>query len=172
MFPRFIRRPFPITCPNMCAIMCATVCVFTACCGAVCADETPVSFELDVQPILTAPRLQTPARATASSAAKTGSSFRCLALDPGFDYAALVFNARGRRVSLAAPERSLLLRKATGEAPHGGGIRFREGGDDYETNPALGSARSAASPARRAVAGENRCDARGNSDEAETGHRP
>ena len=39
--------------------------------------------------------------------------------DPDADHAALTKEARGRRVQLGAPEESLLLRKATGRAPHG-----------------------------------------------------
>ena len=39
------------------------------------------------------------------------------------DYNALVKEGRGRRVFPAAPEQSLLFRKATGLMPHGGGRR-------------------------------------------------
>ncbi|HND55105.1 MAG TPA: DUF1549 and DUF1553 domain-containing protein, partial [Pirellulaceae bacterium] len=42
-------------------------------------------------------------------------------------------NARGRRVFPASPERSLLLQKATGQLPHGGGIRIEYGSDEYRT---------------------------------------
>jgi hypothetical protein len=37
------------------------------------------------------------------------------------------------RVSIANPEQSLLLQKATMEIAHGGGPRFEKGSDDYET---------------------------------------
>ena len=50
-----------------------------------------------------------------------------------FDYAALVHEGRGRRISPASPEHSLLLRKATGQMPHGGGARFSVGGEEYNT---------------------------------------
>src|SRR5204863_5620522 len=50
---------------------------------------------------------------------------------PEFDYDALTKNARGRRVFPAAPERSLLLQKATGQVPHGGGVRLELDGPDH-----------------------------------------
>jgi hypothetical protein len=42
-------------------------------------------------------------------------------------------NARGRRVFPAAPDRSLLLLKATARLPHGGGERIPRDSDDYQT---------------------------------------
>lgn len=53
--------------------------------------------------------------------------------DPGADYAALVKEGRGRRVFAASPGQSLLLRKAAGQVPHGGGTRWAVGSDSYET---------------------------------------
>jgi hypothetical protein len=47
-----------------------------------------------------------------------------LGFDSDFDYAALVGEARGRRVFPAAPETSLILRKAAAQIPHGGGKRI------------------------------------------------
>ena len=51
--------------------------------------------------------------------------------DPAADYASVVKEARGRRVMPAAPDESLLLRKASGRVPHGGGTRIRVGSRDY-----------------------------------------
>ena len=53
--------------------------------------------------------------------------------DPAADYAALVKEARGRRVFPAAPEYSLVLRKMSGRIAHGGGVRVPAGSADYET---------------------------------------
>src|SRR5437763_6072704 len=39
----------------------------------------------------------------------------------------------GRRINLADPAASLLLKKATGQAEHGGGVRLQAGSPDYET---------------------------------------
>ena len=47
------------------------------------------------------------------------------------DYRAIAIESRGRRLSLAAPAESLLLAKATGQVPHGGGVRFKDSDDDY-----------------------------------------
>jgi len=43
--------------------------------------------------------------------------------DSQADFSALVHEGRGRRLFPAAPTRSLLVQKATGGAPHGGGMR-------------------------------------------------
>src|SRR5262249_25957842 len=45
---------------------------------------------------------------------------------------AITKEARGRRVFPAAPEQSLLLRKATGQMPHGGGKRIDPKSHEYQ----------------------------------------
>lgn len=52
--------------------------------------------------------------------------------DPEFDFRALCFESRGRRVSRSAPEQSLFVRKAIGAVPHRGGIRFSTESQEYE----------------------------------------
>src|SRR5439155_2568235 len=47
-------------------------------------------------------------------------------------FTALVKEARGRRLFPAAPDHSLLLLKATGQMPHGGGKRLEVGSDEYK----------------------------------------
>ena len=47
------------------------------------------------------------------------------------DFDAIAKNSRGRRLSTASPSESLLLTKATGKQPHGGGVRFSEFDEDY-----------------------------------------
>ena len=44
--------------------------------------------------------------------------------DPAFDFASLTHDSIGRRVSLIAPEQSLILQKPSGLMPHEGGRRF------------------------------------------------
>lgn len=51
--------------------------------------------------------------------------------DPEFDYHSLVLASRGRRTNGAVPEKSLFLLKATGQAPHRGGIRFTSRSAEY-----------------------------------------
>src|SRR5262245_262760 len=55
---------------------------------------------------------------------QNGFKLSVFGFDPVADYSALVNEARGRRVSPASPERSLVLRKASAEVPHGGGGRI------------------------------------------------
>lgn len=103
--------------------------------GGACAAEpenpdTPISFELDVQPILTA-RGCNQGACHGKSGGQNGFQLSLLGFDPDFDYDALTRNARGRRVFPAEPVRSLLLQKAAGFVPHGGGARLASDGDDF-----------------------------------------
>lgn len=61
-----------------------------------------------------------------------GFKLSLLGFEPEYDYSALVKEARGRRLFLAAPEHSLLLLKATGAMAHGGGKRTEVGSDEYK----------------------------------------
>jgi hypothetical protein len=90
----------------------------------------PVSFELQVQPIMAARGCSTGA-CHGKQRGQNGFQLSLLGFDSEFDYAALAMNARGRRVFPAAPDQSLLLLKATGQAPHGGGQRFAVDSPEY-----------------------------------------
>jgi methionine-rich copper-binding protein CopC len=63
---------------------------------------------------------------------QNGFKISLLGFEPEVDFTALVKEARGRRVFPAAPDYSLLLRKATGQLPHGGGKRMEAGSDEYK----------------------------------------
>ena len=91
-----------------------------------------LSFELDVQPILAANGCSVGA-CHGKSRGQNGFQLSLLSFDPDFDYAALTQHARGRRLFLAAPERSLLLQKGAALVPHGGGQRLDPAGADFET---------------------------------------
>src|SRR5205814_79851 len=96
------------------------------------AADRPPTFERDVQPILT--RAGCNAGACHGKArGQNGFALSLLGFDPEFDHDAIAREARGRRVFPAAPEQSLLLRKATAVVPHGGGRRLERGGPFYET---------------------------------------
>jgi hypothetical protein len=97
---------------------------------AVCADVP--SFELDILPILTA-RGCNQGACHGKARGQNGFQLSLLAFDADFDYSALTEQARGRRVFPAAPERSLILLKATAQLPHGGGLRLEREGEDYQT---------------------------------------
>ena len=63
---------------------------------------------------------------------QNGFRLSLLGFEPEVDYAALTKEARGRRVVPSAPEASLLLQKASGQMPHGGGKRFEPNSDEYK----------------------------------------
>ncbi len=63
---------------------------------------------------------------------QNGFHLSLLGYEPEDDYEAIVREARGRRLFLAVPERSLLLLKATGTLPHGGGRILAGDSDDYQ----------------------------------------
>lgn len=99
--------------------------------GNLPAADRPPTFERDVEPIL--------ARAGCNAGAchgkargQNGFALSLLGFDPAFDYAAITAEARGRRVFPANPEFSLLLRKSSGEVPHGGGKRLPKGSPWYD----------------------------------------
>lgn len=62
---------------------------------------------------------------------QNGFKLSVFGFDPGADLDALTKQDRGRRLTLASPERSLLLRKASGAVPHGGGIRIPAHGREF-----------------------------------------
>ncbi|MBX9790892.1 MAG: DUF1549 and DUF1553 domain-containing protein [Pirellulales bacterium] len=63
---------------------------------------------------------------------QNGFQLSLLGFDASFDFQAIAQEARGRRVFPAAPEQSLLLRKASQSVPHGGGRRLDPVGPQYE----------------------------------------
>ena len=65
------------------------------------------------------------------AAGQNGFRLSLLGFEPAEDYEHLIRESRGRRVSPASPEHSLLLRKATGAAPHGGGQRLKRESYEY-----------------------------------------
>src|SRR5687768_18100587 len=94
-------------------------------------DNSTVTFEKDVQPILA--RFGCNAGAChGKQRGQNGFQLSLLGFDPDFDYEAITQEARGRRIFPASPENSLLLLKAAGQVPHGGGVRLPLGGPQYE----------------------------------------
>ena len=65
------------------------------------------------------------------SSGQNGFRLSLLGFEPDEDYEYLVKEGRGRRIFPAAPERSLLLQKAIGVVPHGGGARLSEDSPSY-----------------------------------------
>jgi len=65
------------------------------------------------------------------SSGQNGFRLSLLGFQPEDDYEFLAREDRGRRVFPAAPSRSLLLQKATGQTPHGGGKRMEVDSHEY-----------------------------------------
>ena len=93
--------------------------------------QPAVSFRLDVMPVIS--------RAGCNQGACHGSQFgkgglklSLLGFAPEQDYAPLVRERLGRRVSLVRPEDSLILRKSLLKTAHGGGKRFHAESFDHE----------------------------------------
>ena len=66
------------------------------------------------------------------SGGQNGFRLSLLGFEPQEDFEYLLREARGRRLFPAAPERSLLLLKASGQLPHGGGSRINANSFDYK----------------------------------------
>ncbi len=62
---------------------------------------------------------------------QNGFKLSLFGFDQTFDYEAIVLEDRGRRLFPAAPDESLVLKKAINAIPHGGGARFKSDSDAY-----------------------------------------
>ena len=87
------------------------------------AGPTLVEFQRDVVPALTKAGCNVGA-CHGSFQGRGGLQLSLLGFDPAYDHDALVLSARGRRIARGRPEESLILRKASGQMPHGGGRRI------------------------------------------------
>lgn len=85
-----------------------------------------VSFEQQIIPLLTKAGCNT-GSCHGKAEGQNGFKLSVFGFDPEADYQAIVMEGRGRRVFPSSPTNSLLLRKATGRLPHGGGIKITEG---------------------------------------------
>ncbi|MBA4190031.1 MAG: S-layer protein [Planctomycetaceae bacterium] len=111
-------------------LLLSVLCSFTA--SPVCAADPAPTFERDIQPILTRAGCNSgPCHGKARG--QNGFQLSLLAFDHDFDYNAIVTEARGRRIFPANSTFSLLLRKASGLTPHGGGKKIHEGDAAYRT---------------------------------------
>ena len=82
-----------------------------------------VDFANDVEPLLSKFGCNS-GGCHGKASGQNGFKLSLLGVDTALDYDALVKQGHGRRVFPAAPERSLLLTKPTGQCAHGGGKRF------------------------------------------------
>jgi len=126
-------------------------------------DPEPLSFRHDIIPVLTKAGCNA-GNCHGKAEGRGGFKLSIFGVDPAADYDALLKEGRGRRVNLAAPEMSLLLRKASASIPHGGGRRLsreslhllklqrwvREGAR-FETEQAVPVARIEVTPEKRVM---------------------
>ncbi len=94
-------------------------------------DQQPVSFVNDVVPVLTKAGCNTGVCHAKAGGGQNGFQLSLLGFEPAEDYEHLTRGGRGRRLFPAAPDRSLLLLKASGRLPHGGGVRLDADSDGY-----------------------------------------
>ena len=94
------------------------------------ASPRPINFANQIVPIFTKTGCNG-GGCHGKSGGQNGFKLSLLGFEPTEDYEHLVKEARGRRIFPAAPENSLLLLKAVGTMPHGGGKRLDAAGDDY-----------------------------------------
>ncbi len=95
------------------------------------AQYPPVHFANDVIPILSKLGCNS-GGCHGRQAGQNGFKLSVFGFDAGTDYDALVKQNRGRRVFPASPADSLLLAKASGGKPHGGGLRLKRESLDYQ----------------------------------------
>ena len=87
------------------------------------AMARPVSFQLDVMPVLTSSGCNT-GSCHGSARGQDGFMLSLFGYDPKGDHFRLTRELSGRRINLALPEESLTVTKATGQVPHTGGKLF------------------------------------------------
>ena len=90
----------------------------------------PISFPNDIVPVITRNNCNAGA-CHAKAEGQNGFSLSLFGYDPEIDFETLVKNSRGRRVMPTAPDHSILLMKASGNLPHGGGARLDSESADY-----------------------------------------
>jgi hypothetical protein len=91
-----------------------------------------VSFRLDVMPVFMKNGCNN-GSCHGAARGKDGFHLSLFGYDPAGDYFRLTRQIVGRRIDLAAPEKSLMLEKATGAVQHTGGKLFTADHEDYQT---------------------------------------
>jgi hypothetical protein len=94
-------------------------------------SELPINFPNQVVPIFTKLGCNS-GGCHGKASGQNGFRLSLLGFEPNVDFESLVKEGRGRRVFPAAPDKSLLLAKATALVPHGGGKRMEVDSHDYK----------------------------------------
>jgi hypothetical protein len=90
----------------------------------------PISFRTQIIPILTKASCNS-GGCHGKAEGQAGFKLSVFGFDPVADHQAITMEARGRRTFPAVPDQSLLLRKAAGLVPHGGGRKVQPDGLPY-----------------------------------------
>ena len=94
-------------------------------------DPPPISYEQQIIPVLTKVGCNS-GGCHGKVGGQNGFQLSVFGHSPMDDYEAIVKNARGRRTNSATPNDSLLIRKALGVIPHGGGRKIVQGGTQHQ----------------------------------------
>lgn len=94
--------------------------------------EQPINFTNEIVPLFSKLGCNSGA-CHGKSTGQNGFRLSLLGFEPQVDFEALTREARGRRIVTTSPEFSLLLRKPSGDMPHGGGKRLHADSRDYQT---------------------------------------
>ncbi len=95
------------------------------------AEERLVSFVNEVVPILSKSGCNAGVCHAKAGNGQNGFQLSLLGFEPREDFEHLAKEGRGRRLFTGSPDRSLLLLKASGQLPHGGGIRLDAKSEEY-----------------------------------------
>ena len=96
------------------------------------AADRPVSFHLDVMPVFMRSGCNI-GSCHGAAIGKNGFRLSLFGFDPKGDYYRLTREETVRRINLAVPESSLLMEKALGDVPHGGGKKFAKDSQYHKT---------------------------------------
>src|SRR5262249_33825515 len=93
--------------------------------------ERPAQFSRHVVPLLS--KLGCNAGICHGSVkGQNGFRLSLFGVDPSLDHYRMVREELGRRIDPVDPDNSLILQKATGKVPHGGGKRMDAGSSEYQ----------------------------------------
>ena len=112
-------------------LLCASLIVFVWLAPVAGHASERVSFVNDVVPLLTKAGCNAGVCHAKAGGGQNGFELSLLGFEPAEDYERLTRAGRGRRLFPAAPDQSLLLLKASGKVPHGGGARLPQESQGY-----------------------------------------
>src|SRR5436190_16700818 len=107
-----------------------TLAVLLATTASAAPANPSVNFANEIVPIFTKLGCNT-GGCHGKASGQNGFKLSLFGFEPADDHESIVKEARGRRLFLSAPDSNLLLLKATGQVPHGGGKRLEKGAPSH-----------------------------------------